>query len=267
MLEQPWPEPLQSQPQDPMPQLLPRASRLPLPLTSLKPWTLPGGDPRPLLSSPPPPGASASASREGWQQHGRLLRNHKRQAMRSSLRHSIHVLPRASAPPRWGLGLCHCHLPAPGRGKGLHPFVHSADALRVLTAPSSVPSVAQSCLTVTPRAAARQAFPSITNSWSLLKLTSIESVMPSNHLILCHPLFLLPSIFPTLGSFPMSQYFTSGGRSIGDSASASVLPMNIHDYFLILLTCLISFQSKGLSRVFSNTAVQKHQFFGAQFCL
>ena len=108
---------------------------------------------------------------------------------------------------------------------------------------------------------------SITNSRSLLRLTSIELVMPSNHLALCHPLLLLPSIFPTLGSFPMSQYFTSGGRSIGDSASASVLPMNIHDYFLILLTCLISFQSKGLSRVFSNTAVQKHQFFGAQFCL
>ena len=56
-------------------------------------------------------------------------------------------------------------------------------------------------------------------------------LMPSNHLILCHPLLLLPSIFPALGSFPMSQFFISGSQSIGASASASVLPMNIHDWF------------------------------------
>ena len=63
-------------------------------------------------------------------------------------------------------------------------------------------------------------------SQSLLKLMSIESVMPSNHLILCHPL-LLPSVFPASGSFPVSQLFTSGGQSIEASASASVLPVNI----------------------------------------
>jgi len=73
--------------------------------------------------------------------------------------------------------------------------------------------------------------------------------------------------FPASGSFPMSQFFTSGGQSIGVSASASVLPMNIQDWFPLGLTGLISLQSKGLSRVFSNTTVQKHQFFSAQLSL
>ena len=69
--------------------------------------------------------------------------------------------------------------------------------------------------------------------------------------------------FPASGSFPMSQFFAAGGQSIGTSASASVLPMNIQDWFPLGWTCWISFQSKGFSRVFSNTTVQKHQFFGA----
>ena len=69
------------------------------------------------------------------------------------------------------------------------------------------------------------------------------------------------------GSFPVSQFSTSGGQSIGVSASASVLPMNIQDWFPLWLTCRIFLQSKGLSRVFSNTAVQKHQFFGGQLSL
>ena len=73
--------------------------------------------------------------------------------------------------------------------------------------------------------------------------------------------------FPASGSFPMSQFFPSGGQSIGASASASVLPMNIHDWFPLGLTGWISLQSKGLSRVFSNTTVQKHQFFSAQLSL
>ena len=92
--------------------------------------------------------------------------------------------------------------------------------------------------------------------WSLLKLMSIELVMPSNHLILCHPLFLLPSIFPNVRIFPVSQFFTSGGQSIGAPASTSFLPVNIQDWFILGLTGWISFQSKGLSRVFSNTTVQ-----------
>ena len=98
-----------------------------------------------------------------------------------------------------------------------------------------------------------QAFLSITNSQSLLKLMSINLVMPSNHLILCHP---CPQPFPTSGSFQMSQLFTSGGQSI--EASASVLAMNIQDWFPLGLTGFISLQPKGLSRVFSNTTVQKH---------
>ena len=73
--------------------------------------------------------------------------------------------------------------------------------------------------------------------------------------------------FPASGSFPMSQLFASGGQSIGDSASASVLPMNIQDWSPLGLTDLISLLSKGFSRVFSNTTVQKHQFFGAQLSL
>ena len=73
--------------------------------------------------------------------------------------------------------------------------------------------------------------------------------------------------FPTSGSFPRSQFFTSGGRSIGASALASVLPMNIQDWFPLGLTGLISLQSKGLLRVFSNTTVQNHQFFSPQLSL
>ena len=91
----------------------------------------------------------------------------------------------------------------------------------------------------------------LTISQSLLKLMSIESVMPSNHFILCRPLLLLPSVFPSIRSFLMSWLFTSGGQSI--KASASVLLMNNQDWFPLGLTGLISLQSKGISRVFSNT--------------
>ena len=73
--------------------------------------------------------------------------------------------------------------------------------------------------------------------------------------------------FPASGSFPMSQFFTSGGQSIGVSASASILPINIQDWFPLGWTGWISLQSKRLSRVFSNITVQKLQFFGAQLSL
>ena len=73
--------------------------------------------------------------------------------------------------------------------------------------------------------------------------------------------------FPASGSFQMSQFSASGGQSIGVSASASVLPMNIQDWFSLEWTGWIYLQSKGLSRIFSNTTVQKHQFFGAQLSL
>ena len=108
---------------------------------------------------------------------------------------------------------------------------------------------------------AHQASLSITNSWSLHKLMSIESVMPSNHLILVIPFSSCLQSFPASGSFPVSQFFASGGQSIEVSASASVLPMNIQDIFPLGWTGWISLQPRGLSRVFSNTTVQKHQFF------
>ena len=103
--------------------------------------------------------------------------------------------------------------------------------------------------------------------YSLLKLMSIEPVMPSNHLSLCRPLVLLLQSFPAPGSSLMSQLFTSGSQSIGDSASASVLLMSIQDWFPLGLTGLISLQSKGLSRIFFNTTGQRHQFFNIQASL
>ena len=208
---------------------------------------------------------------------------------------------------------------------------HAVQGLNVFQN-SSVQSLSHVRLSATPRIAAHQASLSITNSRSSLKLTSIESVMPSSHLILCRPLLLLPSVFhsissaqfvqlsssvisdflrphesqharppcpsPTPGvhsnsrplspwchpaisssvvpfsscpqslpvseSFPISQLFTWGGLSTGVSASASFLPKNTQDWSPLEWTGWISLQSKGLSRVFSNTTAQKHQFFGAQ---
>ena len=81
------------------------------------------------------------------------------------------------------------------------------------------------------------------------------------------PFFSCLLSFSASGSFPMSQFFTLSGQSIGASASASVLPMNIQDWFPLGQTDWISLQSKGLSRVFSNTTVQKHQFFSTQLSL
>ena len=96
---------------------------------------------------------------------------------------------------------------------------------------------------------------------------SIELVMPSNHLVLCHSLLPLLSIFPSIRVFSNESALPWGGQSIGGSASASVLPMNIQDWFPLGLTGLISLQSQGLSRVFSNATVQKHQFFNTQLPL
>ena len=126
---------------------------------------------------------------------------------------------------------------------------------------SSVQSLSRVRLFVTPWTAAHQVSLSINNPQSLLKLMSIELVMSSNHLILCHPLLLLPSIFPSIRVFSNELFFTSDGQSIGVSASTLVLPMNIQDWFPLGWTGWISLQSKGLSRVFSNTTVQKHQLF------
>ena len=123
-------------------------------------------------------------------------------------------------------------------------------------------SVAQSCLTLQPHGLqhARLPCPSPTPG-------AYSNSSPSSrwcHLILYHPLLLPPSIFPGIRVFPMSQFFLSGGQRIGVSASALVLPMNIQDWFPLGLTGWISLLAKGLSRVFSNTTVQKYQSVGAQ---
>ena len=130
-----------------------------------------------------------------------------------------------------------------------------------------VQSLSHVQLFVTPWTAARQAPLSFTISWSLLKLMSVESVMPSNYLIHCHSfLFLQTSVFPSIRVFSKvskkSWLFASGGQSIGASASQHPLPMNIQGWFPLGLTDLISLLSKGLSRIFSSTTVEKHRFFG-----
>ena len=112
-----------------------------------------------------------------------------------------------------------------------------------------------------------QAFLSITNSWSLLRLMSTELVMPLKHLILCRPLFLLPSIFPTIRVFSkesvlcirLPKYWSFSFRISPSNEYSGLISFRI-DWFDL-------FAVQGLSRVFSNTTVQKHQFFGIQFSL
>ena len=129
-------------------------------------------------------------------------------------------------------------------------------------------SVAQSCLTLQPHGLQHSRPPC-----PLPTPGVYSSSCPLSQW--CHPTISCsvvpfsscPQSFPASGSFPMSQFFTSGGQSIGVSASASVLPVNIQDWFPLGFTGWISLQSKGLSRVFSNTTVQKHQIFRAQLPL
>ena len=119
----------------------------------------------------------------------------------------------------------------------------------------------------TPWTATHQASLSITNSWSLLKLMSIESVMPSNHLIHCHPLLLPPSIFPSIRVFPNESALCIRWPKYW-SSSFNISSSNEYSGFMSLgWTGQISFLSMGLSRVFSSTTVQKHQFFGSQPCI
>ena len=129
---------------------------------------------------------------------------------------------------------------------------------------SSVQSLSHVWLFVTPWTTARQVSLSFTNSWSPPKPMSIESVMHPAISSSVVPFSFCPQSFPASGSFQMSQLSTSGGQSIGVSASASVLPMKIQDWFPLGWTGWISLHSKGLSRVFSNTTVQKHHFFSIQ---
>ena len=119
-------------------------------------------------------------------------------------------------------------------------------------------------LLATPWTAARQASLSITNSQSLLKLMSIGLVMPSDHFILCHPYLLLPSIFLSIRIFSKESVLHIRWPKYW-SLSFSISPSNEYSRLISFrIDGWISFQSKGLSRVFSNTTVQNHQFFGAQ---
>ena len=126
-----------------------------------------------------------------------------------------------------------------------------------------------------------QSCPTLVTPWTAARQLSLPITSPRAYSNSClssrwdHPNISLSVVafssclqsFPASGSFPMSQFFASGGQSIGVSASASVLPMNIQDWFSLGWTGWISMQSKRLSRVFSNTRVQKHQFFSAQLSL
>ena len=107
-------------------------------------------------------------------------------------------------------------------------------------------------------------FLTFTVSQIWLRFMSIESVMLSNDVILCRPFSFCLRSFPALGSFPVSQLFPSDDQSIGASASASVLPVNIQACFPLRLIGLISLLSKGLLRVFFSRTILKHQFFRTQ---
>ena len=126
------------------------------------------------------------------------------------------------------------------------------------TTSSQFSSVARSCPTLCNSMNCSTPGLPITNSRSSLRLMSIESVMPSSHLILCRPLLLLPPIPPSIRVFSNGQLFAWGGQSTGVSALASFLPKKVQGWSPSEWTGWISLQSKGLSRVFSNTAVQKH---------
>ena len=128
------------------------------------------------------------------------------------------------------------------------------------SASDQIRSVAQSCLTLCNPM--NRSTPSLPVHHQLPEFT--ESVMPSSHLNLCRPFSSCPQSLPASESFPMSQLFAWGGQSTGVSASASFLPKKSQGWSPSEWTGWTSLQSKGLSRVFSNTTVQKHQFFGAQ---
>ena len=130
-------------------------------------------------------------------------------------------------------------------------------------------SIQFSCvwLFTTPWTTARQAFLSITNFQSLPKPISIESVMSSSHLILCRPLLLLPSTFPSIRVFSNESALHIRWWKYWSFSFSIILPMKTQDWFPLGWTGWISLQSKGLSRVFSNTTIQKHQFSSAQLSL
>ena len=146
-------------------------------------------------------------------------------------------------------------------------FLKTVESVSML-APVIVQSLSCVPLFETAWTAAFQAPPSSTISWSLLKFMSTEVMMLPDHLILCYTLLLCLQSSSASGSFPVNpmlfQCSASGGQNIGASASESVLPMNIQGLFPLELTGLISFLSKGLSRVYSSTTIRKHEFCSTQ---
>ena len=158
----------------------------------------------------------------------------------------------------WALVSCHCHPALEGRGRMV---LHSSNSQL-----SSVQLLSHVWLFVTSWSAAHQASLSITNSRSLLKLMSIESVMPSNHLILAIPFSSCLQSFPASGSFPMSVLRIRWPKYW--SFSFSISPSNEYSELISFrMAGWISLKSKELSRVFSNTTVQKHWFFTTQLSL
>ena len=142
--------------------------------------------------------------------------------------------------------------------ESLHSHINTLDVVQLLSHVQFF---------VIPWTAAHQASLSITNSWSLLKFMAIELVMPSNHLILCRSLFLLPSVFPSIRVFSSESVLHIRWPKCR-SFSFRISPSNEYSgWFPLELTGLISLLSSRLSRVFSSPPVQKHQFFGAQLSL
>ena len=147
------------------------------------------------------------------------------------------------------------------------PFVCFISFHSLITHFSSVQfsSVAQSCSTLCyPMNRSTSGLPVHCQHLEFTQTHAHKVVMPSSHLILVIPFSSCLQSLPASGSFPMSQFFPSGGQTIGVLASALVRPVNTQDWSPLGWTGWISLQSKGLSRVFSNTTVQKHQFFSAQ---
>ena len=151
-------------------------------------------------------------------------------------------------------------------GQWIFNFTISPSKESVSVHSVSVHSLSRVRLFATPWTAAHQASLSRTNARSLPKLMSIELVMPSNHLILCHPLLLPPAIFPNITVLSNKSVLNILHEVLGLQWILK-LSMNIQDWSLLGWTGWISLQSKGLSRVFSNTTVQKHQFLTAQLSL
>ena len=148
-----------------------------------------------------------------------------------------------------------------------HDWVTSLSLLLEHSGIVVIQSLSHVQLYETPWTTASQSSLSFTISRRLLKLMSIESVKASNHLILCHPLLLLPSIFPRIRDFSNELAVCISLPKYGTPTSVSVFPKKIQDWFPLGLTGLISLQFMRFSRVFSNITVQKYQFLSAQLSL